>query len=409
MIIKFFERAEEEVSPAVEEPLLSAILRPDKVGKQQAMEIPAFASAIDTIAGTVASLPIKLYRKDGERVTEIKDDRRVRLLNGDTGDTLTASEMKKALIEDYYADKGGYIYINRYGNEVLSLHYVEARQVAVMKNADPIFKQYKLLVNAHEYYPFQFLRVLHNSKDGMRGTSLVEKNNGVLSVAYATMKYEETLVQRGGNKRGFVKAAKKLGDTALKQLKVAWRKFYGNNEENVIILNEGVDFQEASNTSVEMQLNENKQANGDDIYALFKIPPSIIRGGATENDRDNYIRYCAMDLLSDFKATLDRDLLLESEKGAYYFDFDLSEYMKANMKERWSAWASAKKAGLVQVDEFRAAENMAPLGIDYVNIGLQDVLYYPKQQKLVIPNMGKAVNIDDMPTGGEENESNASQ
>lgn len=41
------------------------------------MQIPALAGAIDEIARTVANIPIKLYKKEGKRVEEIKGDRRV--------------------------------------------------------------------------------------------------------------------------------------------------------------------------------------------------------------------------------------------------------------------------------------------------------------------------------------------
>ena len=145
-----------------------------------------------------------------------------------------------------------------------------------------------------------------------------------------------------------------------------------------------------------MQLSDNKAANGRDFYALFKMPPAIIQGGATENDRDNFVRYCLMPLLDDFRTALNAALLLETEKAGYYFDFDLTEFSKANMRDRWEAWAVAKDKGLVQVDEFRAAENMPPLGMDYVNMGLNDVLFDTSKKQLIIPNMGTVIDLETM-------------
>ena len=81
-------------------------------------------------------------------------------------------------------------------------------------------------------------------------------------------------------------------------------------------------------------------------------------------DRDNYVRFCVMPLLADFKAALDRGLLLESEKGDLFFDFDMSELTKADMKERWEAWRIAKDGGFMEADEVRVRENMAPKGLD---------------------------------------------
>lgn len=417
---------------AVEEELTAedltagSVINTVSVGKEEAMAIPAFAACVDTISGTIASLPIKLFSDDGVETHEVLNDKRVRLLNGDTGDTLTAPEMIKAVVEDYYCSSvGGNIYVNRVRNEVKSLHYVECGSVQPLigSNYDPIFKQSGFLVQGREYFPWDFVRILHSTRDGRFGRSVIDANREALSVAYMTMLYERSLVARDGNKRGYLQSAKKLGTSALKSLREAWRRFFGRAEESMIILNDGVTFQEASATSTEMQLNENKQTNSEDIYAMFKMPPSIIRGGGTDNasknDRDNYARYCIIPLLADFKAALNRTLLLEGEKDNRFFDFDLSELTKADMKDRWEAWAIAKKNGFVKPDEVRRRENLPPLGLDYISLGLQDVLFDPVARKIIIPNMGKVIDLDNLPTGengnqkpfegGEQDESNTEE
>lgn len=407
-ILDFFKRAEtEEVTEETKDEEFDAIVRGKVEGtyvtKSMAMQIPAFGASVDMISGIVAAIPIRLYRRNGDQIEEVSDDPRVKLLNTDTGDTLTAPEMKKAMVEDYYTGKGGFAYINRVGNRVESLHYVKESDIATMANENPIFKRCQYLVGGNTYEDFDFIRILRATKDGRKGENLVDQNQAVLSVAFATMRFEHTLVKRGGNKRGFIKSAKKLGETALKALKKAWSTFYADSNENVVILNDGIEFQEASNTSVEMQLNENKETNSNDISMLFKMSPKIIRGGADENDRDNFTRYGLMPILAEFKAALNRSLLLEAEKDTCFFDFDISEFTKANMKDRWNAWATAKRNGLVMPDEFRKAENMPPLGIKYVNMGLQDVLMDPVSDKVIVPNMGTVIDLSNLPAsaGGD--------
>ena len=385
-----------ELTPTIDDPLLSALLHPGTVGKDEAMGIPAFAACVDVISSTVAALPVRLYRRVGDRVEEVRDDRRVQLLNAETGDTLNATELKAALVRDYYTDKGGFAYVNRVGNDVVSIHYVDPAHISFQANTDPIFKRYSILVDGKAYEPWRFIRILRNTKDGRKGVSLIEQSNQLLNVAYSTLRFEQSQVQRGGSKRGFLKSGRKLSEPILAALRKAFRRLYSSTEENFVVLNEGVEFQEASETSLEMQLAETKEANGKDIYSLFKMPPAIIQGGATENDRDNFVRYCIMGLLAEIKPAFDAALLLESEKGTYYFDFDLTEFSKANMKDRWEAWANAKDKGLVQVDEFRYEENLPPLGMDYVNMGLNDVLYEPNKKQLIIPNMGTVIDLETM-------------
>jgi hypothetical protein len=48
-------------------------------------------------------------------------------------------------------------------------------------------------------------------------------------------------------------------------------QLYNDKERNIIVLNEGLEFKESSNTSVEMQLSENKKSIGNEIKSLFGI------------------------------------------------------------------------------------------------------------------------------------------
>lgn len=380
------------------------------VTKKEAMAIPAFASCIDTVSGTVASLPIKLYRKDGESVEEVEGDERVLMLNGDAGDTMTGPEIMKAVVEDYYcSDKGGYIFIDRrgpYSNKIRSLRYVRSEDVQLLLNKyEPIFKQVQYNVGGKIYEPWQFVRVVRATRDGRFGRSIITANRDALSVAYMTMNFERSLVRRGGGKRGFLQSQKHLGKKSLAALKQAWRRFYGSADSNVVIMNDGLQFQEASATSTEMQLNENKQTNADDIYGMFKIPPEVIRNGGTDNASKNankkYVLHCIMPLLVELVAAMNRSLLLEAEKPTHFFGFDLSEFTKADTKERWEAWKIARDGGFVMPDEVRKFENMPPLGLNYVSMNLRDVLYDVENGQIVVPNTGRVVDLNNLPRVGE--------
>ncbi len=402
----FFNKRAEEESVASsedkkeEEDILQAFYGDDNIDFDKAMQVPTFSSCISMIADTISLIPIKLYKIEGDTVAEIKNDPRVRILNDDPGDTLNAVQMKKALVKDYFS-KGGYAYINRNGLDVISLHYVDSREIAFEYSTDPIFKEYRVMVRGDKFNPYNFIKVLRNTKNGYESADFVNENKEILSVAYSSIKFEKNLVKTGGNKKGFVRSTKKLTDPALKALKAAWRKLYSNNSENVVILNEGLDFKESSNTSVEMQLNENKKTNSDEICKIFNMPPEMIKGGAKDADKINYIQYCIFPVLKEIECSLNRDLLLEKEKGSYFFAADTTELTKGDIKTRYEAYGIACKNGFMQPDEIRFKENMPSLGLDFIKLGLQDVLYNPETKEFYVPNMnakesmGKEVKPDE--------------
>lgn len=385
---------EERESMTLEELLLSAGLAANEVTKEQALNIPAVSACVGLISDTIAGLPIYLYKEENGRVTKIENDERVKLLNDDTKDTLDGFQFKKALVEDYLLCGAGYSYINRDGNKVKSLHYVSNNNLSVNINADPIFKSYDILVNGATYRDFEFIKLTRKTKDGVTGKGILSENNKMLSVVYNSLIFEEVLVKTGGNKKGFLKSQGKLTKESIEELKLAWNNLYKNNSENVVVLNNGLDFQEASNTSVEMQLNEQKKTNSVEICKIFITPSSILDGNASEDVYNNWIKNCILPKLTAIQTALNKDLLLPSENESFYFAFDLNEITKGDIEKRFKAYEIATKNGIMQIDEIRYLENLEPLNLNFIKLGLQDVLYNPLTKEIYTPNTNKSASMD---------------
>lgn len=388
------------VSDSADDVLLHALIGTQTITRQSALNIPSLNGCIEYIANTVSMLPIKLYQEKEGKVEEVKDDPRVRLLNDDTGDTLDAFQFWKALISDYFLGKGGYAYINKTGTNFKSIHYVSENDISIQKNTDPIFKDYDILVNGATYKPYEFIKILRNTKDGCSGVSLVQETPLLMSVGYNTLVFENALVSKGGNKKGFLKSPKRLTQDVIDALKAAWKRLYSNNEENVVVLNEGMEFQEASNSSVEMQLNENKETNSTEICKLINVPETIIKGTASEKDYINGFKLAVMPVIRAIESALNKDFLLEKEKKSYYWSFDTKEITKGDIKTRYDAYKTGIDANFLQPDEVRYMEDLEPLGLDFIKLGLDSVLYNPRTKEVYTPNTDKVNKMTDL-KGGE--------
>ena len=369
---------EPELSPKVDDVLLQALLAGEVITREKVMTLPCVNGAVDFISNCVASMPVKLYKYKDDKVEEQDKDDRVKLLNGDTGDTLDGFQMKKAMVEDYLLGKGGYCYIQKSRNDVSGLFYVEDRYIEIMKVYEPIHKQFTILVMGAEYKPFEFIKLLRNTKDGASGVGLTVQVSKALETAYQTLLYQLGMVSTGGNKRGFLKAQRKLGQDEIDTLKKAWARLYANNNENVVVLNNGIEFQEASNSAVESQLNESKKTLQDEINALFHIYP---------NDFERTFKEAIYPIIKAFETALNRDLLLEKEKKNHFFEFDVKEIIRATLKERYESYKLAKETGFMTLNEIRRAENMEYIeGLDVVNVGLGAVLYDTNKHVYYTPN-----------------------
>jgi HK97 family phage portal protein len=365
------------------------------VSKAQAMQIPAVSACVDIICNTIASLPILLYQENGGNVKEIIDNR-VGLLNDDSGDTLDGFQFKRAMIEEYLLEGASYAYINRSRNNAKGIHFVENTYISINKNTDPIQKRYEINVNGMPYRDFEFIKLVRKTKDGVTGQGIIKDNNKMFSVAYNTMLFEEMNVKTGGSKKGFLKSESRLSKEAIDELKMAWNNLYKNtNENNVVVLNNGMDFKEATQTSVELQLDQNKSTNAYEICKIFLVPPRILTGEANDEEYNNWIKICILPILAAFECAINKDLLLPSEKGNLYFAFDTNDLLKGDIEKRFKAYEIASKNGIMQLDEIRYKENLPPLKLNFIKLGLQDVLYDPSTKEIYTPNTNAVAKMGD--------------
>jgi HK97 family phage portal protein len=403
----FFKRSKTEIradtgTVSFEDALLQAMLGNTSVTKTVALQIPTISSCIDLITGIVASTPIKLYRLGDNKVEEVKTDPRVDILNDDTGDTLNAHDFWRAILSDYYLGKGGYAYINKAKGKAASLHYVDETYLTIQKNTDPIFKDYDILVNGQTYKPYDFLKILRNSKDGASGTGIVTENSKAIEVAYESLVFESNLVKKGGNKKGFLKSSKRLTKEAMDELKAAFKNLYSNNSENVVVLNDGIDFAESSNTSVEMQLNENKISNATELCKIFHMSPDVIAGKATDADMQSVAKLAAIPLMKTIECALNRDFLLEKEKKSFYWAFDTKELLKGSFKDRMEGYKAAIDSKVMMPSEARYIEDLPEIeGLEIIPMGLADVIYDTKTGTYFTPNT-KTITDPSKKGGGED-------
>lgn len=365
-----------------------------KITREQALEIPTVAACVGKLADTVARLPIHLHQKVDDKVVEVKGDTRLKQLNGETGDAMNAVEMWTAALSDYFLGRGAWIYIEP---QFEGLHYVDSRSVGIISNADPIFKQFCVNINGQNYYDWQFIKLLRKTRNGWDNVPIQEESATIFSAAYNSIKLENQMNVNGGCKPGFLKSSHTLTKEAADMIRENYNSMYSNDggsqKGKVVVLNEGIDFQAVTNTAVELQMNENKKVNSIEICKLFGFPHTIIDGGASEEDKKQFISV-VVSIVNRIETVLDTVMLYEDEKEkGYYWSFDTRELTRGNMKERYEAYAIALEKHFLQIDEVRREEDYEPVGFNFVTMGLGDILLNPETMEVFTPNTGQTSNL----------------
>ena len=368
------------------------------ITKQKALEIPAVQFCIELFSGLISALPVKLYEEsESGEVTEIKDDVRVRLLNGDTGDTINGTMFRRLWVRDYFLGGGAYAYIERdiYGMP-RALYYVDENKISAIPNCRAIFKDYSFSVDGKIYPKSDFVKILRNSRGYGKGTGIVSESGTMLATAYNTMLYENSVVKKGGNKRGVFTSQNQLNEAAMKTVKLGWKKMNtpdSDVEDTVIVLNAGMDFKDISQSAMDMQLNQNKQTNSGEVCGIFGVPSCIMSGNTSPEAKENFITDVLTPLLNVFETAFDSDMLLEAEKGRRYFAFDTRELTRGDIFKRYQAYAIGKKNGFITIDDIRKQEDLTPINFPFIQLGLADVLYNPETEEIYTPNTNAVMNL----------------
>lgn len=381
---------------------LSPLVNGKTITKQQAMSIPVVTKSVNWIASAISGLPIKMYKRTDKGYVEVYDDYRLPLLNNYSGNCMTANDLKKQLITDLLLDGNGYAYISKLGNKIEKLSYIPTNKLTYTESVDNINKIVNIWVDGKQVQDYNVFRLVNNTKNGVSGIGFVSDCQDLLSTILGSLQYENSSIS-SGVRRGFLKSKAKLDKDKMDELKQAWKRLTNPNQSDVLVLNAGIEFEDASSTATESQLSQNKTINMHQILAYFGLPTNFFEGA----NSDSYltaVRIAVLPIVKQLVTALNNYLLLESEKQDLKFDIDTSELLRINANERFTAYQTGLSSGILTIDEVRRMENLPVLDMQYLKLGLGDVLYNINNGSIFVPNTGAIVDSKETSKNIENND-----
>lgn len=379
---------------------VSGIVQTNKViTKQEALSLPVVSKSVDWIASVIAGLPIKLLQRTEKGYIEVYDDYRLSLLNEFSGNCMTANDLKHQLISDLLLEGNCYAYISKRGNKITKLSYIPTSKVTYTESVDNINKVINAWVDGKQVQDYNVFRLVTNSKNGFSGIGFVSDCQNLLNTILSSLDYENSTIS-SGVRRGFLKSKSKLDNDKMNQLRQAWRKLTSPKQTDVLVLNAGLEFEDASSTATESQLSQNKVINTQQVLSYFGLPTNFFEGANSESYL-TAVRIAILPLVRQFVTALNNYLLLESEKNTLKFDIDTSELLRLNANERYDAYQKGLSSGFITVDEVRRMENLPVLDLPYIKMSLADVLYNTNTGEIFVPNTNSVMTSD-----GNSNENN---
>lgn len=371
--------------------VLQGLANNKTITRQSALSIPVVAKSVNWIASAIAGLPIKMYKRTNKGYVEVYDDYRLPLLNNYSGNCMTANDLKTQILTDLLLEGNGYAYISKKGNKIEKLSYIPTTKMTYTESVDNINKVVNIWIDGHQVQDYNVFRLVNNSKNGVSGVGFISDCQDLLSTILSSLRYENNSIS-SGVRRGFLKSKAKLDEDKMKELKNAWRRLTNTTDQtDVLVLNAGIEFEDASNTATESQLSQNKIINMHQILSYFGLPTNFFEG-ANSDAYLTAVRIAVLPIVKQLATAMNNYLLLESEKADLKFDIDTSELLRINANERYAMYQTAIDKGILTTDEVRQMENLPVLDMPYLKLGLGDVLYNINDGSIFVPNTGEKID-----------------
>ena len=367
------------------------------------LKIPAVQAIIEVIGGTIAQLPIYLYKDIGDGSIEKQDDERVYLLNDEPNQFQTAYNMKKNMVKDFILHGRHYIYKESNRSEIIALYGLESKNATVEKFYKKGFLSDATLTvvsdDDDEEKKFDFedlIAILKDSSDGVTALGALYYGSELFEVILKEEEFTKSIYENGAMPLGILKSEGRLTEQTVNRMRDSWKNLYSGskNAAKTIILEEGLDYKPVSLNPKDLLLTETKKEHLSDLCRLFNIPESLInpaanKYGSLEQNNIFFLQYTLSPIIAAIENALNKSLLLENEKkNGYFFAFDTSEVLRTTEKEKYEALKVGLDTGVITINEARYKLNLKGIKDDIMKWSLGSVLYYPQTGEMKIPNLG---------------------
>lgn len=346
----------------------------EKVTAKNAIQLVPVWSAVQLIAGTVGSLPLRVYRTntDGTRV-EAPRHSAARLLASPNkymaGDELIETVMAHLLLWG-----NAFILKTKIDGQLVELFPMPPHRVKVDRDKRTGLPYYVVDGKEGPYDERTFIHIRGMSFDGLVGMSPIQMARQSLGTYSAASRYQGRFWKNNATPGGVLTHPSRLSPDAAERLRAQWQAAHsGDNANRVAILEEGMKYDSLSLPLADSRLLESMDANVLDVARIYNLPAHFLQTSAagssltyssTEMLGRHYTSFTLRRWLNRVERSLMRDPDLFSSNGLgaqMSCSFDTTDLTRGDNKTIADINLAMFKAGVLTRDEVRAEMNRAPL------------------------------------------------
>lgn len=351
------------------------------VSPESAMRVATVYACVDKLAGSIATLPLKLYKTDGVSREEVPHNALWFLLNESPHpDFSAASAWENVSISNSLRGDAFWWIRRRLNGQIKDLLPLPSDYVSPQRQPDGSVRYYvwypefniKTWLSPQDVLHFPGLGF-----DGLKSMSVIKyAARSATGIALAMDEYSGSFFKNGAQPSVILSFPKMMSEETIKLLQDEFLKKYSgidNFRRLPLILTEGGTATQMSISSEDAQLLDARRFQVVDIARAFGIPPHMIGetsastswGSGIESMTRGYFTYTLQSKLVRIEQELNRKLF--PRDATYRVEFDREAVLEGDSQAQSQYYRSALGGpgtgpGWMTVDEIRQRKGLSPLG-----------------------------------------------
>lgn len=335
------------------------------VNFDNAMQVSACWAATRLLSETVASMPLKCYRKDGD--TRVVDENYPlwTKLNFAPNRYQTRVEFFETLMLNLCTRGNAYFYVN--GNERRSR--INAFQPLMASQTVPYLARDGSL--KYEYIDQNGTKRVFSEREiwhvklfgnGLEGLSPLSYASQSLGTAIVQDQRNRRLSKNGGKTAGFVTHEGPLTNEQREAVRKELQGMVSGDSDFLPVFEMGGKFTPTSLSPDDVKLLESRRFSIEDIARFMGVPSVLINdtsgstvwGSGIGQLVEGFYKLNLKPYLERIEASIKRHLMSPAEWAKYDIEFDFDSLLRADLKTRIETFARGVNSGLFTPNEGRA-------------------------------------------------------
>ena len=348
----------------------------ESVGPDSALYISGVYACVRILAESVASLPLKTYRRRRDGGKDVAYDHPVyRLLHDEPNGEMTAFTWREA----------GQSHLALWGNSYNQVVTTKRGTVAEIWPLRPDRMsvergpkgaiQYVYSRDNGEKRVLRSEEVLHVPGlgfNGLVGYSPIAMARNSLGLARATEKFGSKLFANGAMPKVVLTSPPgvKLSERARQNLVDSWETNYQGvlKSHRTAVLEDGMDIKSIGVPPEDAQFLETRKFQLQEIARIFRIPPHMLADldratfSNIEHQSIEFVVHVLRPWLVRWEQAMNVRLFTAAEREQGYFVEHLVDgLLRGDIKSRYEAYSIGRTGGWLSVNDIRTLENMNPV------------------------------------------------